>query len=73
MVHLGNHPEVALCTRCARWTAKQAWEIEDQVKTGPLVLARNGLRAARRAVVKRGWQHSRLFGGPVRWLGKRLP
>lgn len=42
-------------------------------RTGPLVLARNELRAARRAVVKRGWQQSRLFGGLVRWLGKRLP
>ena len=32
LVHLGNHPEVALCRRCARWAAKQAWEIDDRTK-----------------------------------------
>jgi hypothetical protein len=73
MVHLGNHPEVALCLPCARWAANQAWEIEDRSKTGPLVRARDRMRAARRGVVRRGWQHNRLLGGPVRWIGKRLP
>jgi hypothetical protein len=73
MVHLGNHPEVALCTRCARWAAKQAWEIDDRLDTGPLVLLRERLRATRRRIVSRGWQHNRLLGGPLRWIGKRLP
>jgi hypothetical protein len=73
MVHLGNHPEVALCLRCARWASKQAWEIEDRTKTGPLVIARDRFRALRRGVIDRGWQHSPLFGGPLRWIGKRLP
>jgi hypothetical protein len=73
MVHLGNHPEVALCVGCARWAANQAWEIEDTNKTGPLVLARDRLRAARRHVVDKGWRRNRLLGGPLRWLGKRLP
>ena len=73
MVHLGSHPEVALCLRCARWASKQAWEIEDQGRTGTLVRARDRLRAARRSVVEHGWQNSGWFGGPIRWLGKRLP
>lgn len=73
MVHLGNHPEVALCTRCARWAAKQAWAIEDRHKTGSLALLRHQLRAARQGVVSRGWQHHPLLGGPIRWLGRRLP
>jgi hypothetical protein len=73
MVRLGNHPEVALCVRCARWAAKEAWEIEDQGRTGALVTARDRLRAARRGVVRRGWHHHRLLGGPVRWIGKHLP
>lgn len=73
MIHLANHPEVALCLRCGRWAAKQAWEIEDRAKTGPLVLARDRLRAARRAVVHRNWQHHPIFGGPLTWIGKRLP
>lgn len=73
MVHLGNHPEVALCLRCAHWASKQAWEIEDQAKTGPLAIARDRVRAVRRGVIERGWQLSPLIGGPLRWIGKRLP
>jgi hypothetical protein len=73
MVHLGNHPEVALCLRCARWAAKQAWEIEDRDRTGALVLARDRFRALRSRVVDRGWQHNRYVGRPLRWLGKHLP
>jgi hypothetical protein len=73
MVHLGNHPEVALCRACARWAAKQAWEIDDSAKSGPLVAARGRFRAVRQAVVRRGWHRSRIFGGPLRWIGNRLP
>ncbi|HEY2296438.1 MAG TPA: hypothetical protein VGH43_01820 [Jatrophihabitans sp.] len=73
MVHLGNHPEVALCIGCARWAAQQAWGLEDRSKSGPLVAARDGLRAARRTVIEHGWQHNRVIGGPLRWIGKRLP
>lgn len=73
MVHLGNHPEVTLCRGCARWAAKQAWEIDDRAKTGPLVLARDRFRNLRQAVVDRGWHRSRIFGRPLRWLGDRLP
>lgn len=73
MVHLGNHPEVALCPRCARWAARQAREIEDRSESGVAVLVRDRLRAARRAVMERGWQQHRFLGGPLRWLGKRLP
>ena len=73
MIHLGNHPEVALCVRCGHWAVKQAWAIEDRAKTGPLVMARDRFRALRRKVIDRGWQHNRIIGGPLRWLGKRLP
>jgi hypothetical protein len=73
MVHLGNHPEVALCLGCARWAAKEAWAIADQGRTGPVVRARDRFRAIRRGVVDRGWHRNRVFGGPLRWIGKRLP
>ena len=73
LVHLGDHPEVALCIRCAHSVSKWAWEIEDQSKTGPFVLARDRFRALRRSVITRGWHHSPLVGGPIRWIGKRLP
>lgn len=73
LVHLGNHPEVALCARCARWAAKQAWELEDREKTGPLVITRDRFRTLRRSVVEHGWQHNPIFGGPLRWIGRHLP
>lgn len=73
LVHLGNHPEVALCLRCAHWAAQRAWEIEDANRVGPLVWARERVRAGRRTVMDHGWQHHRVFGAPLRWLGKRLP
>jgi hypothetical protein len=73
MVHLGNHPEVTLCVRCGYWAAKQAWHIEDRSASGPAVQVRNGLRQVRRSVIEHGWQHNRFVGGPLRWIGKRLP
>lgn len=73
MIRLGNHPEVALCIRCGRWAAKQAWEIEDRAKAGPMVQARETFRHLRRGVINRGWHRSRIWGGPLRWIGKRLP
>ena len=73
MVHLGNHPEVALCVRCAHSVSKWAWEIEDQSRAGLLVAARHRLRSVRRAVIDRGWHRSPFIGGPVRWIGRRLP
>ena len=73
MVHLGDHPEVTLCLWCARWAAKQAKEIEDLTRTGPLVRARDRLRLARHKVMQRGWHERRLIGRPLRRLGKYLP
>lgn len=73
MVRLGNHPEVGICRSCARWAAKQAWEIEDRDRTGPLVLVRDGLRTVRRTVIDQGWHRNRWLAGPLRWIGKRTP
>lgn len=73
LVRLGNHPEVALCVRCAHAVNKWAWEIEDRAKSGTLSIARGRLRALRREVIRRGWHKSSLVGGPIRWIGKRLP
>ncbi|TWP36823.1 hypothetical protein [Leekyejoonella antrihumi] len=73
MVHLGNHPEVHLCLRCAHFVHKQAWEIEDGGKRGPAVLARSRFRSLRAGVVRRGWHQNRFIGGKLRWLGRYLP
>ena len=66
MVHLGNHPEVTICRRCAHSLHRQALAAQGKP------LARLAWRI-RQAVVRRGWQHSRLIGRPLRWLGRHLP
>lgn len=73
MVHLGNHPEVALCRACARWAAKEAWEIEDRHRAGVLVNARDRFRSLRRDVIRRDWHRHPVLGRPLRWLGRHLP
>lgn len=73
LVHLGNHPEVVVCVRCAHSLHNWAWAKEDQVKHGPRAQGRNALRGVRRAVMDKGLQRSRFIGTPLRWLGKHVP
>lgn len=73
LVHLGNHPEVAVCTRCAHALSKWAWEIEDQARTGLAVRARDRFRRLRKHVVRHDLHNNRLIGRPLRWLGRFTP
>jgi hypothetical protein len=73
MVHLDNHPEVTICTRCAYSIKNWAWEIEDRSHGGHAARARDAFRRLRRHVIQRGWHQRRLIGGPLKWLGRRLP
>ena len=73
MVHLGNHPEVSICIRCAYSVNNWAREIEDQARTGYAVRGRDTLRRARKTAMQKGWHHHPIVGKPLRWLGRRLP
>ncbi len=73
LVHLGNHPEVAICVQCAYLLKKTARDITDQSRTGPVVRIRDRLRRLRRTVMDRGWHNRRLIGRPLRWLERYLP
>lgn len=73
VVHLGNHPEVALCMRCARWASKQANEIEDSSRTGLAVMLRNRARVARGVVIHKGWHRIPIIGAALRQLGPHTP
>ena len=73
LVHLGNHPEVVVCTRCAHSLSKWAWEIEDRGRSGPAVRARNIFRRLRQSVVRHGWQHNKFVGRGLRWIGRFTP
>jgi len=73
VVRLGNHPEVALCLNCARWTARRAKEQRDRGRTGPAVKARSVVRGARGYVVGRGLQTKPVIGPVLRWVDRFLP
>jgi hypothetical protein len=72
VVHLGDHPEVHVCFRCTHFLHQQARGHEDALRPSPAARARDGLRAARREVIRRGWQHKPVIGPVLRWLGPRL-
>lgn len=73
LVHLGNHPEVVVCTRCAHSLSRWAWEIEDQARTGLAVAVRDQMRRLRKTVMRRGWQHNKIVGPALRRLGRFTP
>lgn len=73
LLHLGNHPEVTLCLRCARWASKQADGIEDRSRTGVPVMIRDRARFARRVVIERGWHRLPIVGVALRRLGRHTP
>jgi hypothetical protein len=73
MVHLGNHPEVGVCTRCAHSLHTWAWQLEDKAKTGPGARARNAFRTVRHTVMDKGLHRNPIIGRPLKWLGKHLP
>ena len=73
VIRLGDHPEVALCFRCAHWAHLQARSREDAVRPTPARRVRDALRAGRREVVRRGWHRRPVIGPLLHWLGRRLP
>ena len=73
VVRLGDHPEVALCLRCAHWVHQQARSREDAARPTPATRVRDVLRAGRREVLRRGWHRAPVIGRLLRWLGPRLP
>jgi hypothetical protein len=72
VVRLGNHPEVAVCIRCAYSLKTWARAIEDRDRTGLAVRVRAAIRRGRRGVIRRGWRQHGPLARPLRWLGRRL-
>ena len=73
VVHLGNHPEVAVCLGCAHFLHQRARGVEDARRPSPAARVRDGLRAARGVVIRHGWHEKPLIGPVLRRLGTRLP
>lgn len=73
MVHLGNHPEVAVCIRCVYSLKTWAWEIADRPRTGLRVNARNGFRSVRRGVIRKSLHQNEWIGRPTAVAGPQIP
>ena len=73
VVRLGDHPEVAVCLRCAHFLHQQARGREDAVRPSPAARVRNRLRAARAFVVRHGWHQTPVIGSLLRRLGRHTP
>ena len=73
VVRLGDHPEVAVCLRCAHYLHQRARAREDAARHSTGARLRDGLRVARGLVMRRGWHRAPVIGPVLRWLGPRLP
>jgi hypothetical protein len=73
-VHLGDHPEVAVCLGCAHVLHQRARATEDAQRPSAASRARrDGMRAVRRLVIARRRHERPMIGSALRWLGARLP
>ena len=73
VVRLGEHPETAVCLGCAHFLHQRARAREDAARPSPASRARDGIRAARRSVIRHGWHTLPGIGPVLRRLGARLP
>ncbi len=73
VVHLGSHPEVAVCLGCAHFLHQRARARADDLHPSLAGRGRDVLRTGRELVVRRGWQHAPGVGRVLRWAGRRLP
>ena len=73
VVHLGDHPEVTVCLRCAHFLHQQARGREDALRTSPAARVRTRLREVRWLVIRRGWHQKPGIGPLLRWLGRHTP
>ncbi|QGN58395.1 hypothetical protein [Nostocoides sp. HKS02] len=73
LTRLGNHPEVGVCARCARWLARRARAAEDRGRATPGARARRALATVRVAVMRRGIQRWPVLRPLLRRLDRHLP
>jgi len=73
LVHLGSHPEVGVCLRCAHFLHQQAGQRKDALRPSIAGRLRDGMRWCRRVVMDHGWHQRPVIGRPLRWLGRRVP
>jgi hypothetical protein len=73
LVRLGQHPEVGVCLRCARWLQRRAMQRYDEQHPSSAARLRGGIQAVRAAVVRKGWHRRGRLGIMLRWIDRHLP
>ena len=73
MVSLGAHPEVTICTGCARFLHRRARDLEDSDTRTPGALARRAVTSVRDRVIAADLHHRPVLGRALRWIDRRLP
>lgn len=73
LVRLGQHPEVGVCLRCARWLHRRAVQRDDERYPSPGSRLRHGIRGIRAVVIRKRWHQRGRLGVVLRWLDRHLP
>lgn len=73
LVRLGEHPEVGVCLRCARWLWRRAVRRRDELRPSVAGRLRGCVHVVREAVIRRGWHERGALGVFLRWLDRYLP
>lgn len=73
LVHLGNHPEVAVWVGCSQWLRRRAVRRHDDHRRSPAARARRAVDDVREAVTKRGWHDRGALGRLLRRIDRHLP
>ena len=70
LVHLGNHPEVGICTNCVHFLRRRARDYQATVVRQRL---RGAAESIRGEVMARGWHQPPVVGPVLQWLNQHLP
>jgi hypothetical protein len=73
LVRLGDHPEVGICTECARWVHRRAATQNHSGRTSLAGIGRSAVNAVRNRVIGLGLQDRRVIGPLLRRLDRYLP
>jgi hypothetical protein len=73
VVRLGNHPEVALCRRCAQFVHRRALEQAASERGGVGAAYRGAFAASREFVMRHELQHTPVIGTLFKRLNRLLP
>lgn len=73
LLHLGAHPEAAVCPTCAHFLHREARARADADRPTRGWRVRRAIAVVRRWVIERGLQHKPIIGPLLRRLNRRLP